>query len=155
LPRAPEALAFPRLFFSAMRGYGSRALGISVSKPALGRNFGHLMKEAKTSSASSEPATEPASVSPGLATLLRRSNGEGRTPESGPAPGPEPATPPLPFRRRRLLQASLLLADVLLLALAMLCIFKGRAPFGFIGIVLCVIAVALGAWLSCLAFWLE
>jgi hypothetical protein len=114
-------------------------------------------------------ATPPAVLSPGMASLLRQRHDEGtntlptqltlveagpeatQTTEAEPIPGvsTEPATP------RRPLQVALVLGDVLLLLLAARLAWGAHGPLGIIGIVLCVAAVATGAWLACLAIWLE
>jgi len=115
-----------------------------MSKPALGRNLGRLMEEAKASPPSNEPAAQPTSLSPGMATLLRGANGTAQ------APYPQPN-----LRHKRVLQVSLLLADLLLLGLALWLSLKGRGAFGTVGLVLCVLSVVLGAWLSCLALLVK
>jgi hypothetical protein len=100
------------------------------------------------------PATAPAAaegpglkadnVSPGMAALMR---GGGAAQSKGKA-GPQP---PVPSRGLKLIQVSLLLADLLLVALAVRLVVKGDGPLGFMGAALCVLAMALGAWL----FWLA
>jgi ABC-type tungstate transport system substrate-binding protein len=69
-----------------------------------------------------------------------------------------PGTPAAWFHsrtRRRLVQASLFLADLFLAALIVGLLLKIRGPLGFLALALCVLALALGAWLTCLALWLE
>jgi hypothetical protein len=116
-----------------------------VPKAALGRTLDNLMGDRKASPPSDEPAASPGNLSPGVATLLRGGNGaEGTPPEWFGSRG-----------RRRLVQASLFLADVFLAALIFGLLMKIRGPLGFLGLTLCVLALALGAWLACLALWLE
>jgi hypothetical protein len=55
---------------------------------------------------------------------------------------------------KRLLQASMVLADLVLLAFVARLIFIANGPMGFIQNALCVLALMTGAWLSCLALWL-
>lgn len=112
------------------------------------------MEEVKAPSPSGETASQPPSLSPGMATLLSGGNGADK-PSSSAAPAAQEPLPPAPLRGKRLLQTSLFLADLLLLGLTMWLIFKTQGPFGFIGTALCVVAVILGAWLSCLALWLD
>ncbi len=114
------------------------------------------MKGAKASPPSSERADEPATLSPGVASLLRGANGESKSPSSHPGPsGLDSSAPPGRSRSRRLLRASLFLADLLLLTFAARLIFHAEGPLGLASIALGVVAVLLGAWLTCLALWLE
>ena len=113
-----------------------------------------MMKGAKASPPPREPVAEPASLTPGMAALLRRDNG-------GPKPEDQPQEPPLPpaaperQNGRRWLRTSLWLADALLLGLAARLVFQAGRSFGFLEAALCVVAVLLGAWLSCQALWLD
>ncbi len=108
------------------------------------------MAEPKPSPSSEQPAGTPAKLSPGMATLLRAGNGHQEK---------LPTEPGEPARRvpksRRLLRLSLCLADVLLLGLAARLAFKNGGSFGWLEIALCSIAVLIGAWLTCLALWLD
>ena len=123
-----------------------------MSKPVLGRGLGKLLKEAK-GSATPEPAGDkPKSSSPGMTTLLRGANGSPNE-ESAQTETPSP-TAGNP-RGKRLLQISLIVADVVLLALAARLVFKSEGHFGFLEVTLCILAFGLGAWLSCLAFWRD
>jgi len=45
--------------------------------------------------------------------------------------------------------------ELLLFALAARLVFTANGHFGFLEIALCVIAVGMGAWLSCLALWRD
>jgi hypothetical protein len=73
----------------------------------------------------------------------RPTNGDSQTPSKTPAD------------RNRSIKISLIVADVLLLALAARMVLKAEGHFGFIEIALCVVALGLGAWLSCLALWRD
>jgi hypothetical protein len=69
-----------------------------------------------------------------------------------------PGTPAARFNsrsRRRLVQGSLFLADLFLAALIVGLLWHIRGRLGFVALALCVLALALGAWLTCLALWLE
>jgi len=109
------------------------------------------MKEANPSSPpkdSSVPA-QPANISPGMAALLRQ---ESEVAKSG-EPKQEPALhddKAAAAQNRAVLKTSLVVADVLLVLLAA-CLALRKGSFGFLEISLCVIALALGAWLTCLA----
>jgi hypothetical protein len=127
---------------------------------ALGRKFDDLMKEAKAPPPSDEPARSSANDSPGMATLLRGGNRTARQTRAdstslpeGPGADTHAAAMSAARHRKRLLQASLLLADLVLCALAVRVVRHG--PLGFLGIAICVLALALGAWLTCLALWPE
>jgi hypothetical protein len=112
------------------------------------------MKGAKGPPSEEEQAAEGGSLTPGMAALLRPGNGEPKAIHQG----EEPQPPPVPLetlRRRRWLRTSLWLADVLLVALAARLVFQRGGAFGFMEALLCVVAVVLGAWLSCLALWSD
>lgn len=110
------------------------------------------MKEAKSPPPGSGNALKPASLSPGMATLLHGGNGAGKADAEMAQPtGPPPET----RRRKRLLQGSLFLADALLVGLAARLMAGSGGHVGFGGIALCVLAFVVGAWLTCLALWPE
>ncbi len=122
-----------------------------MSKPVLGRGLGKLL-EAKGSAPPEKTGAEPTKLSPGMATLLKGPNG---SPNENRLPAADERQRVENGRRRRLLQTSLVLADVLLFALAARLVFKSGGHFGFLEAMLCVAAIGLGAWLSCLALWRE
>lgn len=99
---------------------------------------------------SGEPAAGVKELTPGLATLLHG-------PETAEAQASARAAdaPPSAFVPRRGLQFTLVLTDVLLLALAVELVSQAQGPLGWLEVVLCVLALAIGALLSCWAFWLE
>jgi hypothetical protein len=88
-----------------------------------------------------------------MGTLLRGGNGE---PKPGNQAEADPQTPePQQGGTKRLVQVSLVFADVLLLGLAARILLKSPRPLGTADLILCVSAVALGAALTCLALWLH
>ena len=102
------------------------------------------------------PSTEvrigkKAQFSAGMAVLVRGGN-EAAKPEA--PPEPRASTVGLD-RGKRLLKGSLILADLLLLGLVICLVFRRHGSLGFMEISLCVIAVVMGSWLTCLALWLE
>jgi len=102
------------------------------------------------------PSTEvrigkKAQFSAGMAVLVRGGN-EAAKPEA--LPEPRASTVGL-HRGKRLLKGSLILADLLLLGLVIYLVFRSHGTFGFVEVSLCVIAVVMGSWLTCLALWLE
>jgi len=113
------------------------------------------MREAKPTSSSPAPDSatpaQPANISPGMATLLRRnqpaSNAENKDDTTPASQKSAPRNEKLP-----LLKISLLVADLLLMGLAA-CLAWRKGSFGLIEAGLCVLAVGLGAWLACLALW--
>ena len=124
------------------------------------------MKEENAPPRAAGFASSPSVLSPGMATLLRgRNGGEPHAVATQPpllASEPEanganaiPAVSAEPVPRRRHLQMALALADLLLLVLAARLAWWSSGPLGLLGIALCVVAVATGAWLACLAIWLE
>lgn len=104
-----------------------------MAKPALGRGLGDLLDGAKPA-APDLPAPGPPRTPPGLRALLSE------------RPGPERP------RSLAFLKWPLLLADVLLCVLAVLLVWPNP---GVVQITLGSLAVLLGGWLACLAFWLE
>ena len=109
------------------------------------------MKEAAAPPSEPKVAETPANHSSGMAALLHGKKGETATA----APSPASAAPSALKKRLRLLQASLVLADLLLLGLVARLAFKPGVPLKFVELVLGFLAILTGAWLSCLALWLE
>ena len=74
--------------------------------------------------------------------------------QAGPIPRPQANHRP---RRRafpeQLLKGSLIAADVFLVVQATLLMNRAATPVSWFEIGLCFLALALGAWLSCLAVW--
>ena len=116
------------------------------------------MKGGKPPPASTQPAGQPPTLTPGMAALLR-DNGA-RTPSSA-SSGPESKIGVdegvrAPFSNRPwMLRGSLFLADLLLLGLAAWLVLKSDRPLSWGLVALCVLAVAMGAWLTCLGLWWE
>jgi hypothetical protein len=117
-----------------------------VSKPALGRGLGKLMKEGHVPPTSSG-STNQAPVSPGMGVLLRGGNGKPTAAERDGRGVHEPR-----FRWKRLIQMSLLLADLVLLGLVGRLSLKSHGALGGTDLTFCVVALVLGAGLTCLAF---
>ena len=120
-----------------------------ATKAGLGRGLGTLMNGTKEPTAAASapeegPGRKAENLSPGMAALMR-----GRGP--GQPTGNEEAKRPAVSPGLKLVRVSLVLADLLLVALAARLAIKGGGPLGFIGAALCVLAVGLGAWL----FWLA
>lgn len=110
-----------------------------VSKLVLGRGLGDLLKGRKPVATPEErghPETVPDSETPGpgLEKLLQGNAAEDSAP-----------------RRVGLVQWSLVGADVVLLILSARMVFGRSTPLSVADIILCLLAVGLGAWLSCLA----
>ncbi len=93
-----------------------------------------------------------------MATLLRGNKADPK-PETKdqalPLPNGQSIRPAPSPTRSRAVQVSLIVADALLLALAARLVLKANGHLGFIEIALCVVALGLGAWLSCLALWRD
>ena len=53
------------------------------------------------------------------------------------------------------LRISLVIADVVLLALAARMVMKNPGRLGIVEVALCVLAIGLGAWLTCMALWRD
>ncbi len=130
----------------------------AMAKPALGRGLDKLMREdapAPPAAGSVAPApassSPPANLSPGVASLLRRPNGHAALPSQLTPAAPAAHGAAKPYRN--LIRASLVVADVFLLGLALWLIFRPGSTHSFWEILLAGAAVLLGAWLSLLAFW--
>lgn len=94
---------------------------------------------------------QPANISPGMAALLRQ---ESEVAKSG-EPKQEPALhddKAAAAQNRAVLKTSLVVADVLLVLLAA-CLSLRKGSFGFLEVVLSILALAVGAWLACVAIW--
>ena len=99
-----------------------------------------------------------------MASLLRggtaevNGNGPEQVPDSLEAidipPAPHPLDPEV-SAIKRVYQVSLIGADLLLLVYATWIATSKHVAFGLWEGALCVVAVAFGAWLACLAFWME
>jgi hypothetical protein len=126
-----------------------------MAKSALGRGLKHLIKDGPGSSERANPFQKP-QVTPGMAALLRGGNGDAKeqnlTDQSPPIDSESLAAA---TRKRTLIQVSLFIADLVVLGLVMRLAFISHGHFGFFEITLCVFALAIGAWLSCLALWLK
>jgi hypothetical protein len=129
---------------------GWKRLAVLMAKTALGRGLDNLMSEAKAAPPASAGPNSAPRPSPGLASLVR---GTVRPPEA--ALPPARPSPGRLLARKKLLQVSLVLADLLLLALTVRLVVTYHGSLGPVGILLCSAAVLAGAWLSCLAFWLD
>jgi hypothetical protein len=105
------------------------------------------MKDGRTAPPSSEPTNQGANLSPGVGALLRGGNGKG-APTDGDSPG---ASRRNSFWKRSI-QISLVLADLVLLGLAARLAIKSGSRLGSTDLIFCVIALVLGAGLTCLAF---
>ncbi len=108
------------------------------------------MERRQSAPASGHAAARPGELTPGVAALLHG-------PDTAAKPARAPATeePPPAFISRRWLQVTLLLTDVVLAALAVTLMLQSHGRFGALEVMLCVLALAIGALLSCWAFWLE
>jgi hypothetical protein len=87
-----------------------------------------------------------------MATLLRQSNG---TPVPEVPHQPDASARQAAVRHKSLVRISLIVADLCLFGFAALMVLGKRGSLSAVEIALCVVAVALGAWLTCLALWME
>jgi hypothetical protein len=124
----------------------------NMAKTGLGRGLQHLMKERPASKVSEIPS-QKAEVSPGMAALLRGGNGAAKEPQNGDKPEQECCA--ATRRKRLVIQASLFAADFLVIGLVARLAFVSHGRFGLVEITLSILALAIGAWLSCLALWLK
>jgi hypothetical protein len=126
-----------------------------MAKSALGRGLQHLMKE-RTASASPQNPPEKPQVTPGMAALLRGGNGEAKEQRSrDQSQFVDEESRAATVRKRKLIQASMFVADILLIGLVSRLAFVSHGHFGFIEVALGTLALGIGAWLSCLALWLK
>jgi hypothetical protein len=144
-----------------------------VPKPALGRGLGNLLGDTQIAR-QPEPlslpldAAAPAEVSPGLGNLLRGGKPEETAEPPTPVAAGSIAAAPVSVYRPAVksppqalaaapeepVQAprwSLAAADLLLVALATLLVFKSPAPLKAWEMAICISAVVLGALLACAA----
>jgi hypothetical protein len=121
----------------------------NMAKSGLGRGLQHLMKD-RPASIGPENSSQKVQVTPGMAALLRGGNGEGNEPES--VVGEDRTGR---ARKRILIQASLFVADLLVIGLVARLTFVSHGQFGLFEVTLSILALTIGAWLSCLALWLK
>jgi hypothetical protein len=126
----------------------------NMAKTGLGRGLQHLMKDPPASRVSETPS-QKTEVSPGMAALLRGGNGAAKEPQNGGKPEQAEESRAATRRNRRIIQASLFVADLLVIGLVARLAFVSHGRFGLIEITLSILALAIGAWLSCLALWLK
>jgi len=125
-----------------------------MAKSALGRGLRHLMTERSADSPDNSP--EKPQVTPGMAALLRGGNGEPKEPHSDDKSQlTDEESLPATLRKRKLIQASMFIADILLIGLVARLAFVSHGHFGLVEVALCILAIAIGAWLSCLALWMK
>ena len=125
-----------------------------MAKSALGRGLQHLMKD-RPNPADPQKPSEKIQVTPGMVALIRGGNGE--TNQQAPATQLPVDARALAaaVRTKKFLKASLLIADFLLVVLVTRLAFVSHGHFGLFEVTLSVFALAIGAWLSCLALWLK
>ena len=113
------------------------------------------MNERPASASPENPSQKP-QVTPGMAALLRGGNGEAKQqPLTAKSSHADAESLAVAARKRKLTQASLLIADILLIGLVARLAFVSHGHFGLVEVALCILALAIGAWLSCLALWLK
>lgn len=125
-----------------------------MAKSALGRGLGHLMKERPAAGGSENPSEKPP-VTAGMAALLRGGNGHPNDAQPAESEATDAANRAAIERRRKLVQISMFVADLLLIGLVMRLAFVSHGRFGWFEVALCILALGIGAWLSCLALWLK
>ena len=113
------------------------------------------MKE-RASPATPENGSETPQVTPGMAALLRGGNGgpKGQKP-SETLDKKDGENAAAGHRKRKVIQASMMVADLLLVLLVMRLALVSGGRFGFFEVTLCILALGIGAWLSCLALWMK
>lgn len=124
-----------------------------MPKPVLGRGLGTLMAPPKSQVTTGQQKPESMPLTPGVAALLKGGRAFVEVTD-------EPPKSVLPRERKwpfskRVIQASLVLADIFLLVLVAWLSFSKDAPKGPLRILLCALALIMGAWLAFLALWLE
>jgi hypothetical protein len=98
-------------------------------------------------------AANPPNLSPGVGVLVRGANGFPKAQQEAQPAETCPRRQRIP--EKRLIQAALVGGDIFLLGLAARLAWKAAGPLETGDLILCLIALFLGATLSCLAFWLE
>ena len=123
--------------------------------------MGKLMKEVQAPPSSSQPVSKPETGSTGVATLMRGVKTPAkpsltivqplakRQPRGGEAACGQSQRSNLPMR------ISLVLADLVMIGLVARMAFQSTEPLGWLELTLCILAMVLGAWLACLALWVD
>lgn len=110
------------------------------------------MKDRPTPAGPQNPSEKP-QVTPGMAALIRGGNGDAKSPE--PKSKADTENLAAANQKKRLIQPSLVVADLLLISLITRLAFASHGHFGFFETTLCILALVIGAWLTCLALWLK
>jgi len=88
-----------------------------------------------------------------MATLLRGGNGTQRS--NGQSEAQQAPKEAARFPGKRALQLSLIAADIVLCALVGRLAFTSHHHLSSTDLLFCMLALVAGAWLSCVALWLE
>ena len=90
-----------------------------------------------------------------MASLLRKPAAETEPEGNAPVEVSKGNEPSAPRALSSNLRISLVIADVVLLALAARMVMKNPGRLGIVEVALCVLAIGLGAWLTCMALWRD
>jgi hypothetical protein len=129
-----------------------------VSKSALGRGLGKLLGGNVHRSPKADSAPKPPVMTPGVATLFQGGKTEsgGKRPENdGEKDGARLQGLPTGPGTRRMVKVSLIAGDFVILCLVAWLLLGSGKPLTSIEILISVLAVVLGAWLTCLALFLD
>ena len=129
-----------------------------VSKSALGRGLGRLLGGNVHGSPKADSAPKTPAMTPGVATLFQggKAAAYGKLPNTGAGRGAnEEQAATLPPKVRRTVKISLIAGDAAILGLVAWLLLGSGKPLTSIEILISVLAVVLGAWLTCLALFLD
>jgi len=107
------------------------------------------MKQGPVTPSSPEPGNQGTKLSAGMGVLLRGANGSPK--EAGTEADAQGARG-RKFAWKRVIQISLIIADLALLGLVARLALKAHGHLGAMDLAFCVFALVLGAGLTCLAF---
>ena len=108
------------------------------------------MNVAKDSPHSTESRPEQPALSAGMAVLLRRTDEAPKESEQA----PPSKTQESDRKVKRVLRLVLFLGDFLLLAMTAQMMYSSPGPLGAGQILVCLVALLVGAWMACMALWL-
>jgi len=128
-----------------------------VSKSALGRGLGKLLGGNVHGSPPAASAPKTPVMTPGVATLFQgsRAANPSQSTRDNPPETIESKTSVTHSSIRKTIKVSLVAGDLAILGLVAWLLLGSGKPLTTTEILICALAVVLGAWLTCLALYLD
>lgn len=138
-----------------------------MSKPALGRGLGQLLGKDAPSDPKAAPTSKTPGMTPGVAALFKVGEAKPHRESHEPSATAEPPDTAIHRKihppshnpglagRRRLVKVSLIAADISIVGLVAWLLLGSSKPLTNLEILISVLAMVFGAWLTCLALFLD